>query len=100
MDTKTKKNCEELIDERLAEREKDIALLEEGEEIAIGFHTETIHTITLSWGGPADFIEVRCVEDEVISMAYVYQDWFDGARRELDTGSAMWKYACQALGVN
>lgn len=99
MDTKTK-NCEELIDERLAEREKDVAeALETDEDIAIGYHTETIHTITLSWGGPADFIEVRCVGDEVISMAYVYQDWFDGARRELDTGSAMWKYACQQLGV-
>ena len=99
MDTNTKK-CEDLIDERLAEREKDILeALKTGEDIAIGYQTETIYTITLSWGGPADFIEVRCVEEDVMSMAYVYQDWFDGARRMLDTGSPMWKYACQQLGV-
>lgn len=36
--------------------------------------------LELSWGGPADYF--LFFEDETIE--YHFQDWFDGAKRELD----------------
>lgn len=93
-------SCEVLIDEKLFERELDAKeALATHENIALGVATETVYTITLSWGGPADYIEVRCVDNEIINMSYIYQDWFDGARRDIEEDSHLWKYAVHELGL-
>ena len=48
---------------------------------------ETIRTVKvlLSTGGPADWFEAQLDDDgDIRRIEYVYQDWFDGARRTLD----------------
>lgn len=44
---------------------------------------KTIVTVQLSWGGPADKFEVEIDDGEIGDIWYVFQDWFDGARRRL-----------------
>lgn len=41
--------------------------------------------IDLSWGGPADFVKLTIDKEtkEVMSGTYHFQDWFDGATRDL-----------------
>lgn len=41
--------------------------------------------ILLSTGGPADWFECRVDDDrDIVSIDYVFQDWFDGARVTLE----------------
>lgn len=44
---------------------------------------KTVYTVQMSWGGPSDEFEVKVDEGEVTGAAYLFRDWFDGARREL-----------------
>ena len=57
----------------------------------------TVFKVLLSTGGPADWLEIACEGDtpryqplegageylEPVRITYVFQDWYDGARREL-----------------
>lgn len=47
----------------------------------------TSYKVLLSWGGPADWFELVWKQDEDCGYwdhgFYVYQDWFDGARRQI-----------------
>lgn len=98
-----RKTCESIIDGRLIEREEEARGALEEAEVGLeplGVMSEHIYTITLSWGGPADYIEVRTDEHgEVVSMHYIYQDWFDGARRPIEEGTYLWQYALETLGI-
>lgn len=55
-------------------------------DMPLGVEVETVHTVTLSYGGPADYLEARVVGGNVQTITYHYQDWFDGASVNL-TGS-------------
>ena len=57
--------------------------------------------VCFSWGGPADYIDLYIdpVEREIYRAVYVFQDWFDGAEREirgtdLDAVLSMFDYLC------
>jgi hypothetical protein len=89
MQTKT---CEERIGDRLKGRLTEIKAAmeddnkrEEFEDSILGITKRTVYKIELSWGGPADgfLITVDADSHEIESIEYYFQDWFDGAKREL-----------------
>jgi hypothetical protein len=111
-----KKSCEQVIDSHMADRNEylenlnDIigdnesssedvenALIELSEFPA---HIESckVIKITLSGGGPADWIEVK-VNDygDVTGMTYHWQDWFDHASRKIYSDSYLWDFAMQIV---
>jgi hypothetical protein len=109
------KNCEGRIEGELRDRENDLNDLftiaddYEGDEdlrdqanseiyeFAYGVETYKVTRFTWSGGGPADWIEVQHDGDGIRRIDYVYQDWYDGARREVPEGSPVWRYASMML---
>jgi hypothetical protein len=105
------KSCEARIGQELADREKDLrdlfAIADDYEgdedlrdqanseiyEFAYGYETYKVTRLTWSGGGPADWIEVQHDSDGIRRIDYVFQDWYDGARREVKEGSPVWRYA-------
>jgi hypothetical protein len=53
---------------------------------------ETLRTfkLCLSWGGPSDYFEIHWSEQcrEWTGGRYIFQDWFDGAKREISADVA------------
>lgn len=107
------KSCEARIENELKDRErhldtlftifddKDCTATEEERDEAIdeihlmayGSDTYKVTRLTWSGGGPADWIEVHHDGDGIRRIDYVFQDWYDGARREVAEGSPVWRYA-------
>ena len=97
--------CEDRIDDYLANLEDRCKVLladyydgeEEGFEnwnnypLAVSTRQET--KIELSWGGPSDFLSIIHDKEEIYTVTYHFQDWFDGARRSVQEGSQVWEYA-------
>ena len=51
-----------------------------------GYGVSLVKTYRHVWsgGGPADYLEVDCDEEgDLLAARYLFQDWFDGATREL-----------------
>ena len=50
----------------------------------------TTYRLCLSWGGPADYFELDWSDDsrEWVGGRYVFQDWFDGAKRSITAEQA------------
>ena len=98
MNTK-EKTCAELVQEKIKERESEIqALLDDPDSTqendpALGISTNRVTTVTLSWGGPADYLEITWDDDEIQKVIYRYSDWFDSATYEVREGTALYKYA-------
>jgi hypothetical protein len=113
------KNCEARIEGELQDREnylenlftifddKNCTATEEERdgandaiyELAYGSDTHKVTRFTWSGGGPADWIEVQHDDDGIRRIDYVFQDWYDGARREVKEGSAVWRYAEKMLEI-
>lgn len=98
--------CADRIGQELADREAQIkAMLEQAEdseyygdeeaiyELAIGVSHYKVMNICLSYGGPADYLEVKHDDNGVHSVTYRFSDWFDTATREVEEGSYLWNYA-------
>ena len=95
--------CEERIDAHLEALEEDIqgviqAYYEGDEEGAwnnypLAVSTRQITKVELSWGGPSDFLNIEHEGAEIYRVTYHFQDWFDGAVREVGEGSKVWEYA-------
>ena len=105
METTKEATCEERIDSHLEALEEDIAAVlagyyngeEDGFEnwnnYPLAVSTRTITKIELSWGGPSDFLKVEHEGGAIYAVTYHFQDWFDGAVREVEEGSKVWEYA-------
>jgi hypothetical protein len=107
------KKCAEVIAEELASRESHLSWLyrvadgeieaegvissdeaqEEVYEMAYGIETYSVARVIWSGGGPADWIEITYNRDDIINVEYIYQDWYDGARIDVDEDSAVYRYA-------
>jgi hypothetical protein len=105
------KSCEARIEGELKDREKDLSDLftiaddyegdedlrdqarEQIYEFAYGSDTHKVTRLTWSGGGPADWIEVHHDGEGIRRIDYVFQDWYDGARREVADSSPIWRYA-------
>ena len=113
------KSCEARIEGELKDRERYLDTLftifddldctateEERDEandeiygMAYGSETYKVTRLTWSGGGPADWIEVQHDSEGIHRIEYVFQDWYDGARREVKEGSPVWRYAEMMLEV-
>lgn len=104
--------CEERIDNELNDRESYLSGLyelsdnmdddesrESINEMAYGIDTTQVTRVTWSGGGPADFIEIFHNKYGVDRVEYVYQDWYDGARRTVDEDTAIYRYALEILDM-
>ena len=115
MDTK-ELTCAERINDNLTSTEeslKDIFMLiddgrdeeiEQGYEslyeYALGIDTNQKTVITLSYGGPASYIEVTHKGAEIYTIIYRFSDWFDTATQEVtDEESAIWRYAQDVINT-
>ena len=97
--------CANRIGQEMADREEQIRqMIEQAEEseyygdeesiyeLALSITKETVTTICLSYGGPADYLEVRHNEGDIRSITYRFSDWFDTATQEVERGSYLWHY--------
>ena len=98
----TTQKCADRISEALKSREEDIKLLmsssndedyEQLCEIPLSIETVRETTVTLSWGGPADYLHIIHADGEIKRVTYRFSDWFDTAIDELDETSPLWDYA-------
>ena len=106
------KKCTDVIREKKAERnihlenlndiiadtessEDDIELaLDEMNSLALGIDEYKVVKITLSTGGPADWIEAKIdSENWIMHMTYHYADWFDHASENIERDEYLWSYA-------
>jgi hypothetical protein len=60
---------------------------------ALSIDTRKLTTICLSWGGPADYLEVTHNGADIEWVTYRYSDWYDTATREVLEDSALYEYA-------
>jgi hypothetical protein len=68
--------------------------LEELANLALAIDSYKVVKITLSTGGPADWIEVKLDSDNSITgMTYHYADWFDHASERIYKNEYLWSYA-------
>jgi hypothetical protein len=100
MDTK-EKSCAERIGAELQDRADYIKGLLSGNDddlealnnLPLAVETMKETTITLSWGGPADYLHITHNEGDVLRVVYRFSNWFDTAIVELDETSPLWDYA-------
>jgi hypothetical protein len=122
-DTK-EKTCADRIAEQLASEERnlsDIYAVLDGEikptedqsetqtideaysdlyNYALGMNTIKETTITLSWGGPASYLEILHDGAEITRLTYRFSDWFDTATEEItDKESNLYRYAQEMINI-
>lgn len=95
-----KQSCAQLVHLSLLEVETQIkALLEDinadeyGDDPALSIDTKTLTTVCLSYGGPANYLEILHSEGEIYRLTYRYSDWFDTATTTVEDDSPVWAYA-------
>jgi len=124
MNNTKEKTCADRIAEQLASEERnlsDIYAVLDGEikptedqsetqtideaysdlyNYALGINTIKETTITLSWGGPASYLEVLHDGAEITRLTYRFSDWFDTATEEItDKESNLYRYAQEMINI-
>ena len=103
IETEERKTCEQLVDEELTDRLEDIrksARYDPDDENYIeplSIDRVVTYKVCLSWGGPADFFELDWDGEGWIGGLYIYQDWFDGATRNITDEEA--EEIAEAFGI-
>ena len=102
MSTKELK-CADKIGDELKSREADIKALfdtdnyEEIGEFALSSDTVKLTKVCLSWGGPADYLEIEWqgndFQQEINKVIYRYSDWYDTATVIVEEDSPLYQYA-------
>ena len=102
--------CDNRIEQQLSGREEEfrqlfararseeVAVQEEAygelEALPIGSTRQHVVKIELSWGGPADWLEVWVDQDGTVDhVRYHFADWFDHAERKVAYGTPLWRAA-------
>lgn len=107
--------CAERIADQLANEERNLkdiysaidnpeGQLEEAFEdlynYALGINTIKETTITLSWGGPASYLEILHDGAEITKLTYRFSDWFDTATEIItDEQSNLYRYAQEMIDI-
>jgi len=125
MNTATKEaNCSDRIASQLASEEENLKAIysvidgnyeEQAEEsetqqmdnayealynYALGMNTIKETTITLSWGGPASYLEILHDGAEITRLTYRFSDWFDTATEQItDEESPLYRYAQEMINI-
>jgi hypothetical protein len=100
----TKKSCADLIDDNMKSREDDMREMMANanhddyfDDPALSINTDKLTTVCLSWGGPADYLEIVWFGNdhnwEIKKVTYRYSDWYDTATREVLEDSPLYEYA-------
>jgi hypothetical protein len=94
METK-QETCAERVYDQMTSREEDAQKYLENfeEDFALSIDTKTITTVCLSWGGPADYLEITHDGAGIESVVYRFSDWFDTATRTVSEDSPLYEYA-------
>jgi hypothetical protein len=98
MTTKERK-CADLIDENMKDREAQIKALwdsadsDDNDDPALSIDTRKVTIVCLSWGGPADYLEITHKGLDIIQVIYRYSDWYDTATRVVLDDSPLYTYA-------
>ena len=87
-----------VLDEMKAREDQIQALLDDPEsdghdDPALSIDTCKITTVCLSWGGPADYLEIRHQGLDIERVTYRFSDWFDTATAEVLSDSPLYIYA-------
>lgn len=95
--------CADLIDANMKERELQITGLlndpnsDENSDVALSIETDKLTTVCLSYGGPADYLEIlwhgHDLAWEIKRVTYRYSDWYDTATRDVPEDSPLYEYA-------
>ena len=95
--------CSQRIGEQLKSREEDIKALFEAEdyegirELPLSHETIKLTKVCLSWGGPADYLEIEWEGNdwqwEINKVTYQFSDWFDTATITVEEDSPLYEYA-------
>jgi hypothetical protein len=100
MTTTKEQNCADRIGSMLKNTEEQIKGLmgnndawEQLADLPLSIETVKETTVTLSWGGPSDYLHITHNDSEVLRVVYRFSDWFDTATVELDETSPLWDYA-------
>lgn len=100
LETNEHQSCAQLVHRNLLNREEQIKELmsdpnsdEYFDEPALSIDTTKLTKVTLSYGGPADYLEIEHLDGEIIRLAYRFSDWFDTAVTYLQDDSPLWAYA-------
>lgn len=107
------KTCAELVDSKMRDRSAYLdelnevlgndesteeaveEALDELNNFALEISSYKVIKILLSTGGPADWLELKVDNGEVMGLTYHYQDWFDHAETKVPEDSYLWDYALQ-----
>jgi len=80
------KNCADLIKDSLASLNDDLKELMDNpnhddyfDDPALSIDEYQLTSICLSYGGPSNYLEVKHLGSEILSVKYRYSDWFDTA---------------------
>lgn len=110
-------SCADRIAEQLASEERNIGdiyrvidgeancsecLEDSFEELynyALGIDARQETVITLSWGGPASYLEVTHRGAEIYTVMYRFSDWFDTATQEVEEGTNLYRYAQEIINI-
>jgi len=97
------RTCAERIQENLNYLREELKTLYEREdegafeelcEMAYGVETHYETVVTLSGGGPADYLEITHDGRDVFTVTYRFSDWFDTATVSVDRSDEnIWAYA-------
>jgi hypothetical protein len=69
-------------------------------EYALGSSTIKETTITLSWGGPASYLEILHDGAEITQLTYRFSDWFDTSTQKItDEDSSLYRYAQEMINI-
>lgn len=111
--SETKQTCADLVNEKMwsrsayleeindvlgdsdADAETVEEALEELNNFALEITSYKVIKILLSTGGPADWLELKVNQGEIVGLTYHYQDWFDHAQINVPENSYLWDYALQ-----
>jgi len=92
--------CADRIKESLSSLNEEITALtndpnsdEYFNELALSVDKFTLTSICLSYGGPASYLEVKHVGEDIISVTYRFSDWFDTATLPVFEGEPAYDYA-------
>jgi hypothetical protein len=117
MEATKEATCADRITDQLASEEQNLkeiyAVLDstnDGAEIdeaqeslynyALGMNTIKETTITLSWGGPASYLEILHDGAEITRLTYRFSDWFDTATEIItDEESNLYRYAQEMINI-
>ena len=88
-------NCKQRIEEHCKSRILEMARCtgrseasekryEEFMENVLSVDSWKVYKVCLSYGGPADYFEIHVQNGEIIEIWYIFQDWYDGARLQLE----------------